>query len=203
MGLPAAGIGTALAPFTGGASLALTAIGAGIGAAGAAQSSAATAANAAYQSQVAKNNQIIAEQNAGLAIQSGVARSTTRSLQNAAAVGRLKAMQSVSAGDVNTGTAVNVRASQAEMGRLDTMTTMNTAELEGYGYRVQGQNYGAQAQLDTAQAAQARAAGGIGVATSLIGGAGQLSNRFLWMAQYGGRGGGGGIGDPFGTGGLY
>src|ERR1700716_266173 len=118
-------------PKLAGISLATSAAGAGIGAIGAMQSSSAQSANAQYQAQVARNNQIVAEQNAQLAIQTGEAKATTRSLQGAAALGRVKAAQSTNnAFDVNTGTAVNVRSSEREMNQLDTMTVMNTAQLE-------------------------------------------------------------------------
>jgi hypothetical protein len=201
MGLPA----LAASPVLGPLSLGLTAAGAGISAIGAAQSASAQAANARYQAQVARNNQIVAEQNAGAAIQTGEERVTARSLAGAAALGRIKVGQAANNVDINVGSPVAVRASQAQMNQLDTATVMNTAELESYGYRAQGANYLAQSQLDTAEAAQARAAAPIAVSASLIGGAGQVADRYLWMAQNAGRpgGGGGALGAPFGTGGLY
>lgn len=170
MGLPAIGIGLGL----GGSLLG------GIGALGQSQ---AQAANAEFQAQVARNNQKVAEQNAGLAIQTGEEKATARGLAEAAQLGHVKASQAASGLDINVGSPVDVRAAQAKFGRLDALTEMNNAQLQAYGYRTQATNYLAQSYLDTAEAKQARAAGPLNFASSLIGGAGTAFNRFSWMQQ--------------------
>jgi hypothetical protein len=100
---------------------------------GAGQSAAAQSANAAYAAQVSKNNAIVAEQNADSAIQAGEEQATAASLRSAAQGGRIKAAQAANGVDVNVGSPVDVRASQAEMGQLDTMTTLRNAQLQAYG----------------------------------------------------------------------
>lgn len=187
-------------------SIGATALGAVTGAIGARQQAAAASQNAAYQSQVARNNQIIAEQNAVAAQQTGQARAMNVGLRSRALFGRVRASQAASGIDVNSGSPVDVQETQRRIGELDQLTEAHNAELQAYGYRAQGANYGAEAGLDTMRAQQAQSAGGLGVASSLISGAGALANRFSWMSMNDGFGpfagqGYGGIGP--GTGGLY
>lgn len=170
-------------PAIAGISLGATAVGSIFGAIGAGQQASAQAANAQYQAAVARNNQLIAERNAGAAIQAGEAQATDVSLRGAAQLGRIRAGQAANNIDVNTGSAVDVQAAQRGMTALDTSRVMNRAQREAYGYRAQASNYGAQAQLEQAQAGQAQAAGRLGIMSSLVSGAGELSNRFLWMQQ--------------------
>lgn len=176
-------------------SIGSTVLGAVTGAIGAGQSASAQSANAQYQAQVAENNRIIAEQNAGAAIQTGAAKTITAGLAERTRFGRVRAAQAANNIDVNSGSAVDVQAAQRELGRLDELTVAHDADLQAYGYRAQASNFGAEAQLDRARAQQARSAGGLGIASSLIGGAGALANRFSWMQMNDGFG-------PFGGGGA-
>jgi hypothetical protein len=65
-----------------GASLAVGAVSAGISAVGAMNTAKAQSENAAYQAQVAKNNQTIASQNAEFSIQAGNAKAQDEALKN-------------------------------------------------------------------------------------------------------------------------
>jgi hypothetical protein len=93
----------------------------------------------------------------------------------------MKVAQAANNIDVDVGSPVDVRASQASLNQLDTMTRMHDAELQAYGYRTKATDFTAESGLDTARAAQASAAGGLGVTSSLIGGAASLASRFSWM----------------------
>jgi hypothetical protein len=93
-------------PPLGIASLALGGIGSIFGAVGKQQQTAATSANALYQTQVARNNQIIAEQDAGAAIQASEAKATATSLRSAAQMGHIRVGRAANNIDVNTGSAV-------------------------------------------------------------------------------------------------
>jgi hypothetical protein len=99
------------------------------------ESGQATANAASYQAQVAQNNAIIAEQNAAYASEAGLASAAATSMKGAAASGKVKATQAASGIDVNTGSAVNVQASERETNVLNTETVLNNAELRAYGYR--------------------------------------------------------------------
>jgi len=141
----------------------------------------ATSNAASYQAQVAKNNQIIAEQNAKYASAAGEAQAQATSLRGAAAAGHIKAAQAASGVDVNTGSALGVQQSQRELSNLDTETVLNNAELQAYGYRTQATGFGAQAGLETAEARQAPIGAGLGAAGNLLSSASALGGK--WTGQ--------------------
>jgi hypothetical protein len=121
--------------------------GAGLNALGAYNSNEAASQSAAYQAQVARNNAVIAGENVGWTAASGAAKEAALGMKTAAAVGKMKATQGASGVDVNTGSSANVRASAAEFGALDQMTSRSNTAREAYGYEVQATGDVAQAQL--------------------------------------------------------
>lgn len=169
------GIETALL----GVSLVTTAIGAGVSAMGAQQQAEASAASNRYQAQVAANNALIAEQNARYAREAGQSQAYQNQYKIRQAVGAQKAQQGASGIDVNSGSPLDVRVSTAELGELDTLTILNNAEREAYGYESQSVNFKAESGLRLMEADNDRAAGRLGVAKSLIGGAQSVSDKWL------------------------
>lgn len=150
--------------------LAATAVSAGVGAYGAISSANAASASATYQAAVAKNNASIASANAANADSAGQAQQQASALQTRAEVGGAIAAQASSGLDVNSGSAVAVRSSDAALGTLSGMNIRNNAARQAYGYTTQSSNFDAQAGADIATGQNAQAAGGIGAAGSLIGG---------------------------------
>jgi hypothetical protein len=163
-----------LALVTAGAGLA----GAGTSAFGQIYSGMATSDAASYQAQVAANNAKIATQNAAYASEAGEAQATAVSLKGGAKVGKIKTAQAANNIDVNTGSAVNVRASEREAGVLDTSTVLSNAELEAYGYRSAATGYTAESGLLTTQAEEAPIGAGIGATGSLLSGASGVGFKF-------------------------
>jgi hypothetical protein len=153
-------------------------VGAGVSAAGALFGGISGAQASRYQASVAKNNAIIAEQNASYSMEAGEAQAERTSLKGAAQSGQIKAAQAASGVDVNSGSAENVQISQKEVNQLDTDTTLNNAQLQAYGYRTQAANDEAQAALDKSQANNDLIGGGLNAAGSLLGNASSLS--FKW-----------------------
>ncbi len=96
------------------------------------------------------------------------------------------AAQAASGVDVDTGSAVNVQASQAEIGKLDALTAMSKAAQQAYGYENTASSYGDQATLDTSQAASASTAGAIGAGTTLLGGEGNAASNYAKYLQQAG-----------------
>lgn len=152
--------------------------GAATSATGAVVGGEATQNMAAYQAQVAKNNQIIANQNAKYATEAGEAQAAATSLKGAAVGGKIKAGQAANNVDVNTGSAVNVQQSQREQSKLDTETVLNNAELTAYGYRAQATGYGAQAGLETLTEEEAVPAALTGAAGNLLSSASSVGLKF-------------------------
>lgn len=133
---------------------------------------------ASYQAQVARNNATIANQNAAYAAQAGSEAATQESMKNAAKLSRMRAAQAANGLDVNTGSPVAVRATEAETGALDTATVSHNALLQAYGYRTQATNDTAQAGLYQNEADEAMPAADLAATGSLLGGASSLG--FKW-----------------------
>jgi hypothetical protein len=172
--LPTAGI-------LAGVSAATSVVGAGIGAYGAISSANATAANASYQAQVARNNQTVASQNAEYAVQAGAAKAAQTSEQGAQRLAKVRTAVAANGIDVNSGSAADDQETQRRTGTLDTLTVVNNAALQAYGYRTQAVNYGDQAGLDTAEASQAPTAGALSAGGGLLSG---LSGTATGLEKY-------------------
>lgn len=149
-------------------------LGAGAQAYGSIASGNAAAQNADFQGAIAMRNAMIAEQNAQHAIAVGQTRAQSKSLEGASKMGQIKASQAASGIDVNTGSAVEVQASERAINKLDTETVLNNAQLEAYGYRTQASNYMAQSQLDKLSASQARESGILGAVSGVLGNVSKL-----------------------------
>jgi hypothetical protein len=66
---------------------------------------------------------------------------------------------------------------------MDAMTIWNNAQMKARGFRTEGMNYEAQAELYKMQAKQAQTASWINAASSIIGG---FSSAFSSMGSFGG-----------------
>jgi hypothetical protein len=130
---------------------AVSAAGAIYGGLAASASAKANANAAAYQAQVAAQNSIIANKNAAYAVAAGAQTATQQDLATRALIGNEEAAQASTNLDVNSGSAVKVRASSAALGNLSHMNIVNNAARESYGFRVQGLGYTSQSALDTMQ----------------------------------------------------
>ncbi|UPY96265.1 MULTISPECIES: hypothetical protein [Pectobacterium] len=89
-------------------------------------------------------------------------------------------------GDLSAGTSLDILGDTAATGELDAMTTLNNADREAYGYRMQAANYDAQAQ-------QSRKQGAMGAFTTL------LTAPLQAYGAYQLAGGGGAVGNLFKT----
>ena len=172
LGLGAAG---ATAASGGSGLLALGIGGAAVSAGSTIASGIAQSKASAYQAQIAQNNAITANQNAEYATQAGQEKAQEQSLKNRDILGKIIAGQAANNIDVNSGSAVDVQATQRETGMLDVLQTENNAALQNYGYRTQSVGYQSQAALSTAQGQQAipgatfSAAGGLASTAAALG----------------------------------
>lgn len=156
-----------------------------LGAFGAGQTTDATAASYNYKAAVASNNAIIAKRNADAATAAGGVAAQNNDLKTKNLVGTQLVTQAANGLDVGSGTNVNVRQSAEELGHLDTLTILNNAAKNSAGFKAQGMNFEAESALDTASATNAKTAGDINVATSLLGGASSVSSKWLSYTQKG------------------
>lgn len=168
-----------------GASTAMQAMGSISSAMGSSQSAGAQAGAYTYNSEIAQQNQEIANQNAELASESGEQQAAAQELKNRATVGSIKANQAASGIDVNQGSAVDVRASAAELGQLDAMNIRAEAARQAYAYQNQAQSYGEQSALDLASASNAKGAGRISETSTILGGLTSASANWARYMQNG------------------
>lgn len=132
----------------------IPALSAVFGAVSAVGSANAQAAQANYQAQVAANNAITARRNANYVEQAGQTEAQQRSLRAAATGAAIEAAEAGQGMDVGSGSNLNMRVSQRQIGALETQQTMANALMQAYGYRAQATNFDAQAQLDRMRASQ-------------------------------------------------
>jgi hypothetical protein len=167
------------------ASLGASVAGAAVGAAGASTSAKANKEAAFYKAAVARNNQIIGEQNAQAAIQTGDANAEASGLKARAAVGTVRAVGAANGLDVNTGTEHDLQTSTDAVHMLDTLTIRNAALMAARGYKQQAANAGSESQLDMMAGRNAALAGEYGVASSLLGGATSFSDKWMTYSNRG------------------
>ncbi|HYA40395.1 MAG TPA: hypothetical protein VEF34_03775 [Syntrophobacteraceae bacterium] len=183
----------------GAVALGAMALGSGVSAVGAVESGQAQAASANYMAQVATNNAAIERQNAQLAIEQGQVAQQNQQLQTGQKMGGILAQQAASGVAPNTGSALDVRASTAEMGALDELTIRYNSQMASRNALIGAESYQAQAGLYSAQAGWDTTAGYFGMGSSLLGGASSVSNRWL---QYNLQGVFGSSSNPAGPEGL-
>lgn len=164
---------TAMA-VTGGASL----LKGGIGAIAAGQGAAANAANQRVQAQIALNNAAIARQNAQWEGEMGEYKTAQTGLVGAAKVGSLIAAGGKSGIDVNSGSALKVRAAATQAGQQDTLVARSDMARKVYGYQVQANNFENQAAVDRVTADNAESAAPLSEFASLLGGAAEAAPAF-------------------------
>ncbi|WP_439392325.1 hypothetical protein ACRQ5Q_22275 [Bradyrhizobium sp. PMVTL-01] len=135
---------------------------------GAVESGYAKSESDAYQAQVAANNAKIAQQDATLEIQAGDVAAFNRQMKTRAQVGSEKARQGASGIDVNTGSAVDVRAGTEELGMLDALTVRSDASKRAYAKQVEATSDTAQSELLKSQSEQDVTAGWLSGAGTLL-----------------------------------
>ena len=129
-----------------------------------------------YQAAVSRNNKIIADRNA----EDIEKRGKDEANRYRARVRQLEAEQAVGlAGqgvDITEGTSVDLLADTAELGEFDAQIIESNANREAYNARVQGINYGNQANLYEIQSNSQNPLFSAG--TTLLSGAGQVADKW-------------------------
>lgn len=134
--------------------------------------------SAKYTAQVAENNAIIAEQKADDAIARGEHEERRHRLQVEALKGQQRSALAANGGVLDEGSALDILADTAEQGELDALMIRSNAQREANDYRNQAGNFESQASM-------ARFEGNMNSATTIIGNAGSVSNK--WYKPGGGK----------------
>lgn len=187
-------------------SLALGAAGTAISPIGQGRQAAASAGQANYQAQLARNNQMIAEWNAQRALQQGQVAEQQQRFKTSQVIGSQRAALASQGSDINSGSPLDIVGDSARAGEFDAQTIRNNAAMQAYGFRVQAANAGAQSELYRQSAANTMDALPFGIGSTLLGGASSLFNKGFGLFNSdpnpGGTDGGGGRRNYLGYGGT-
>jgi alkanesulfonate monooxygenase SsuD/methylene tetrahydromethanopterin reductase-like flavin-dependent oxidoreductase (luciferase family) len=165
-----------------------TAIGGGVSAYGAYSSGKAQQQMYNYQSGVALANQQIAKQNADYALQAGESKAQVAGLTERFQEGKTKAQQGAGNLDVGSGSAMDVRASEHEIGQEDQAVIRAGAAKTAYGYGVEAYQEETKSQLDIMAGKNSAKAGAISATGTLLGTAGSVASKWSTFSQNFGSG---------------
>jgi hypothetical protein len=146
--------------------------------AGQGQQAAAQAGQANYLGQVARNNQIVAQRNAALALQQGEADAQRSQLKTAQLEGSQRAALASQGGDVDSGSPLDIQADTARAGTTDAATIRSNAALKAYNYGLQANDALGAANDANFQGANAMASLPYAQGSSLLGGLSSAVSKF-------------------------
>lgn len=149
-----------------------------VGGIGQAMQGKAASESAAYNAEIARNNQIIANNNATAAIHEGEQNAASSSQGTKAKIGGILANQGASGVDISSGSSVDTRASAAQTGELNAINIRADAARKAYGYQNEGANAAIQEQMDKASAKNEAASSEVASASTLLSGATNPNNPF-------------------------
>ena len=159
------------------ASLGLGAAGLGVNVLGGLAESRAASAQATYLSQVARNNQILAQRAAEDARARGEKEANIKRREAKQLTARQTAALAGAGIDVAGEAAVELRAATAAVFEEDALTIASNAEREALGFEARGMGFASEASLFTAQAGSS---GFLKAGASLLTGAGSVASK--WYA---------------------
>lgn len=152
--------------------------GAIISASGASQSANAQAQASAYQAQVARNNQIIAQQYAEQSRREGEIQAQTKETETAQRIGAVRAAAGAAGLDTASGSPLRLQDDTKALGSLDAQTIRYNAAKQAYGYEVRAAGFEGQSRLDTMASENARSAGSLGALGAIISGGASVSDKW-------------------------
>lgn len=167
----------AVAGAFGGGGTALTAIGAGLGAASSIAGGIAARNQAKFQAQVAKNNAEISRRNADEALIAGQREESALRSKTTRLIAQQTAEAAASGVDVNVGSPLAVREADAMEGEMDALTLRYNAARQSYGFRMEASNQEASAKMYKKAGKNAMLQGFLGAGSSIIGGATSIMNQ--------------------------
>ena len=162
-----------------------TAAGSALSAYGAYASGKSTSQMYGYQARVAQINSTIALQNADYARMQGEQQSVIAGRRGAQQLGAIRANQGASGVSVGSGSPAQVQTSQKSTTAMDLNQIRSNAAKTAYDFDVQSTEDINQAGLYDAASRNAKTAGDIGALSSIIGGAGSVSSKWLAGQQQG------------------
>jgi len=156
-----------------------------VGAMGAAQKADSQTAMYNYKAGVAAANQKVAAQNAQYAMYAGGVKAQQAGLKGGQQLGQIKAMQGASGVSVSGGTADLLRESQQEGIRQNQEIAVGEGQRKAFGHEVEGMNFASEGRFNMMAGEAAQDAKGYDVASSLLGGATGVADKWYKFNQSG------------------
>jgi hypothetical protein len=138
----------------------------------------ADSTQANYLSQVARNNQMVAQRNAALATQQGEVDAQKQQLKTSQLEGSQRAALASQGGDVDSGSDLDILGDTARAGYTDAATIRNNAALKAYNYDIQANDAAGSASDDAFQGASTMAALPYAEGSTLLGGLSSVAGKF-------------------------
>ena len=132
-----------------------------------------------YQASVANINATLAKQDANYATSAGEVSAQEAGMRGRFEEGRIKAGIAAGNIDVSSGSAAKVQSAQTAITQENEGVIRADSAKRAYGFNVKGAMDTAQAGVYKTAAATSLTSGDIGAATSIIGGAGSVSSKWL------------------------
>ncbi len=136
-----------------------------------------------YQAGVARVNATVAKQDADYAREAGEVEATNAGMRTRAEVGATRAGMAAGNVDINTGSGARVVKSEIEIGQQNEATLRANAAKRAYGFDVKAAGDTATAGAADVAATTSREAGDISAISTIIGGAGNVSSKWLQAGQ--------------------
>ncbi len=155
------------------ASITAQVIGVGISAYGVWRQGQSASAEADFRSQIASNNDIIAGQNAEIALEKGRAEIRDERLKTRQRIGLQRAQLAAQGFDVAEGSSIDILGDTAALGELDVLRIESDAENKARSFRIQAGGFESEATLGRLASKEVKRAGKIGAVSTLITGAGR------------------------------
>ncbi len=163
-------------------------IGTGLGVVSSIQTAKTQSAQAKYQADVARQNQELAEQQAGAERRQGYENMLTQRQETAKLIGRQRAAAGASGAAVDVGSNLDLQADTAFQGEIDAINAYNKGLDAAYNSQIQAWNYGQQADAYDAAAESTKNAGYLNAASTAIGGIADIGTTWAGLSG-GGKGG--------------
>lgn len=134
--------------------------------------------SAEYTAAVNRNNAQIAEWNAQDAEARGAIAERKQALETTQLMARQRAGLAANGVVIDSGSALDITSDTAAFGRLDALTVRSNAQREALGFRTQGMNYNAEADLASYRGKAAGAAARTQMLGTALGGASQVATKW-------------------------
>jgi hypothetical protein len=177
------------APFI---SIGASLLGTAMSVVGQSQQASAAAGQANYQSQIARNNQIIAQRNADIALQQGAVQADQLNLKKAQVEGSQRAALAAQGGDVNQGSDLDIVSDTERAGTTDVATARYNATLRAWGFENEAAGAGATASAYSAAGSNIMSTLPYGIGSTLLGGIGNAGSKWYDYMRNTNSGGNGG-----------